>query len=67
LICFLEGFPGGSEGKESACNIGHPGLTLESGRFPGEGVFFHFDMILMKSREAEKINECTQSPIQTST
>ena len=31
------GFPGGSEGKESACNAGDPGSTSESGRCPGEG------------------------------
>ena len=33
----LMGFPGGSDGKESACNAGDPGLILGSGRFPGEG------------------------------
>ena len=31
------GFPGGSAGKESACNAGNPGLILRSGRSPGEG------------------------------
>ena len=31
----LLGFFGGSEGKESACNVGDLGLVL--GRFPGEG------------------------------
>ena len=30
-------FPGGSDGKESACNAGNPGLISESGRFPEEG------------------------------
>ena len=25
------GFPGGSDGKESACNAGDPGLILEKG------------------------------------
>ena len=30
-------FPDGSDSKESACNAGHPGLILESGRSPGEG------------------------------
>ena len=30
-------FPGGSVGKESACNAGGPGLMPESGRSPGEG------------------------------
>ena len=31
------GFPGGSDGKESACNAGDPGLIPRSGRSPGEG------------------------------
>ena len=31
------GFPGGSDGKESACNVGDLGLTPGSGRSPGEG------------------------------
>ena len=30
------GFPGGSNGKESACNAGDPGLSPRSGRCPGE-------------------------------
>ena len=30
-------FPGGSDGKESACNTGDPGSIPESGRFLGEG------------------------------
>ena len=31
------GFPGGSNGKESACNAGDLGLISGSGRSPGEG------------------------------
>ena len=31
------GFPGGSDGKESACSAGDPGALLGSGRAPGEG------------------------------
>ena len=31
------GFHGGSEGEESACNAGDPGLIAGSGRSPGEG------------------------------
>ena len=31
------GFPGGSDGKESVCNMRDAGLILESGRSPGEG------------------------------
>ena len=30
-------FPGGSDGKESACNARDPGLIPGLGRFPGEG------------------------------
>ena len=30
-------FPGGSDGKESACNAGDLGLIPRSGRSPGEG------------------------------
>ena len=33
----LTGRPGGSDGKESACNVGNPGLIPGSGRAPGEG------------------------------
>ena len=31
-----EGFPGGSDGKEFACNAGDPGVIPGSGRSPGE-------------------------------
>ena len=31
------GFPGGSEGKESVCNVGNPGSIPESRRCPGGG------------------------------
>ena len=30
-------FPGGSAGKESACNVGDLGLIPGLGRYPGEG------------------------------
>ena len=30
-------FPGGSEGKASACNVGDPGSIPGLGRSPGEG------------------------------
>ena len=36
LQLFL-GFPGGSGGKETACNAGDPGLIPGSGRPPEEG------------------------------
>ena len=31
------GFPGGSAGKESTCNVGDLGSFPRLGRFPGEG------------------------------
>ena len=31
------GFPGGSAGKDSACNAGDLGLIPGLGRYPGEG------------------------------
>ena len=31
------GIPGGSDGKESACNVGDSGSISGSGRSPGEG------------------------------
>ena len=34
----LMGFPGGSDGKESACNVGDLGLIPELERSPGEGM-----------------------------
>ena len=38
ILCqALWGFPGGSDGKESACNVGDPGSIPRLGRSPGEG------------------------------
>ena len=31
------GFPSGSDGKDSACNVGYPGSTPGFGRSPGGG------------------------------
>ena len=36
LILFI-GFPSGSDGKASACNVEDPGLIPGLGRSPGEG------------------------------
>ena len=38
------GFPGGSEGKESACNAGDLGSTPGLGRSPGRGHGNHFSI-----------------------
>ena len=36
---------GGSEGQESACNAGDPGLILGLGRSPGEGMATHYNIL----------------------
>ena len=36
-MCDTLGFPGGSDGKESAYNVGDPGSIPGLGRSPGEG------------------------------
>ena len=45
----IGGFPGGSDGKESACSAGDqdviPGLGV--GRFPGEGMATHFSILAL--------------------
>jgi len=37
IIIYLFPYHGGSDGKESACNVGDLGSISGSGRFPGEG------------------------------
>ena len=37
MLTTIWGFPGGSDGKESACSAGDPDLIPGSGRPPGEG------------------------------
>ena len=42
---FTMGFPGGSAGKEPACNVGDPGSIPGLGRFPGEGKATHSSIL----------------------
>ena len=37
VIYYLQGFSGGSEGKEFVCNVGDLDSIPGLGRFPGEG------------------------------
>ena len=39
------GFPGGSDGKESACNAGNLGLIPVLGRFLEEGMAAHSSIL----------------------
>ena len=41
-MCLLKDFPGGSAGKESACNAGDLGSIPGLGRSPGEGKGYPF-------------------------
>ena len=58
------GFPGGSDGKEYACNAGDPGLIPGSGRSPGEGngnplQFFCLENSRNSPKEPGKLNTVT--------
>ena len=53
------GFLGGSDGKESACNAGDPGLIPGWGRAPGGGYgkyssLFHFTILAWRIQWTEK-------------
>ena len=39
------GFPGGLDGKESACSAGNPGFILGLGRLPGEENATHSNIL----------------------
>ena len=41
ILYGLLGLPGGSDGKESACNAGYLGSIPGLGRAPGEGMATH--------------------------
>ena len=45
LVYVMKGFPGGSDGKESACNAGDLGLITGLGRSPGEGMATHSSIL----------------------
>ena len=51
------GFPGGSDGKERACNIGDPGSILGSGRSPGERNGYSLQYSCLEN--SIKNNECS--------
>ena len=42
------GFPGGSDGKESACNAGDLDLIPCLGRFPEKGMATHFSILVWR-------------------
>ena len=54
-----KGFPGGSHGKESACNAGDPDPIPGSGRSPGEGTDIH--SVLKRPTQMEACYVCFNS------
>ena len=51
------GFPCGSAGKESACNVGDPSLIPGSGRSPGEGIGYP-----LRYSWASLVDQLTKNP-----
>ena len=49
------GFPGGSDGKESAWNAGDLGLILRSGGSPGEGNGYHSSILAWRIPWTEEL------------
>ena len=47
-------FPGGSHGKESACDVGGQGLIPGLGRSPGEGNGYHSSILAWESPRTEE-------------
>ena len=45
----LAGFPGGSDGKESACSVGDLGSVPGLGRFPEEGNGYPFQYFCLEN------------------
>ena len=45
----VRGVPGGSDGKESACNVGDPGSVPGLGRSPGEGTRYLLQYCCLKN------------------
>ena len=50
----LMGFPGGSDGKESACNAGDPDSIPGSGRSPEKGMDAHFSILAWRIPRTKK-------------
>ena len=47
-------FPGGSDGKETACNMGDPGSIPGLGRSPGEGLATHSSILTQRTPWTEE-------------
>ena len=53
-LAISQGFPGGSDSKESGCNAGEWGSIPGSGRTPGEGMEAHSSVLVWSIPWTEK-------------
>ena len=58
-MCLYYGFHGGSEGKESACNAGNPGLISGYGRSPAEGDGNPFEYLFPENPMDRRLAGCS--------
>ena len=61
-----KGFPGGSDGEESACNVADLGLIPGLGRFPEEGNGNPFSSTVWKIPQTEKAGGLLAKELDTS-
>jgi len=60
------GFPGGSDGKESACNVGDLGLIPGLRRSPGAQHATHYSLLawrIPRTEEPDRLHRVTKSRI----
>ena len=61
----VEGFPGSSDGRESACNAGYLGLTPRSRRSIGEGNGTHSSILAWRIPWTEESGGLQSMGLQT--
>ena len=66
VLLMATGFPGGSEGKEPACNAGDLGSIPGLGRFPGEGNSYPFQYFGLENSMDCIVHEVPKSGTQLS-
>ena len=62
-LCNFRGFPHSSDGKESACNAGDPGLIPDSGRSTGEGIGYPLQFLGFPCGSAGKESACNSGDL----
>ena len=59
----MKGFPGGSAGKESACNVGDLGSIPGLGKSPGEGKGYPLQYSGLENSMAYIVHAKSQTPL----